>query len=109
MGIPAEEIHARVERPLAAVGMSGFDRRLPHHHLSLGQQKRISLATVLSMDPSVPVLDEPSAGLDPRGRRQRIKLMTQLPQTTLVSTHDMRPGAEVLPRCVVMERWEDRR
>lgn len=102
MGIPAEEIHARGERALAAVGMSGFERRLPHH-LSLGQRKRVALATVLSMDPSVFVLDEPSAGLDPRGRRELIKLMTDLPQTMLVSTHDMRLVAEVFPRCVVMD------
>ena len=102
MGVPADEIHARVERALAAVGMSGFERRLPHH-LSLGQRKRIALATVLSMDPSVLVLDEPSAGLDPRGRRELIQLMTALPQTMLVSTHDMRLVAEVFPRCVVID------
>jgi energy-coupling factor transporter ATP-binding protein EcfA2 len=102
MGIPAEEIHARVERALAAVGMSGFERRLPHH-LSLGQRKRVALATVLSMDPSVLVLDEPSAGLDPRGRRELIQLMVDLPQTMLVSTHDMRLVAEVFPRSVVMD------
>lgn len=102
MGIPAEEIHGRVERALAAVGMSGFERRLPHH-LSLGQRKRVALATVLSMDPSVLVLDEPSAGLDPRGRRELIKLMLELPQTMLVSTHDMRLVAEVFPRSVVMD------
>ncbi|MEX0783148.1 MAG: ABC transporter ATP-binding protein [Dehalococcoidia bacterium] len=102
MGVPAAEIHARVERALADVGMSGFERRLPHH-LSLGQRKRVSLATVLSMDPSVLVLDEPSAGLDPRGRRELIKLMTGLPQTMLVSTHDMRLVAEVFPRCIVID------
>jgi cobalt transport protein ATP-binding subunit len=102
MGVPAEELHVRVERALAAVGLAGFERRLPHH-LSLGQRKRVALATVLSMDPSVLVLDEPSAGLDPRGRRELIRLMTSLPQTMLVSTHDMRLVAEVFPRCVIMD------
>jgi energy-coupling factor transporter ATP-binding protein EcfA2 len=102
MGVRAEEIHARVERALAAVGLTGFERRLPHH-LSLGQRKRAALATVLSMDPSVLVLDEPSAGLDPRGRRELIRLLTSLPQTMVVSTHDMRLVAEVFPRCVVMD------
>jgi cobalt/nickel transport system ATP-binding protein len=102
MGLPEDEIHDRVERALAAVGMSGFERRLPHR-LSLGQRKRVAMATVLSMDPSVLVFDEPSAGLDPRGRRELIGLLHDLPQTLLVATHDMRLVAEVLPRTVVMD------
>jgi cobalt transport protein ATP-binding subunit len=102
MGIPESEIHDRVEAALAAVGMSGFERRLPHH-LSLGQRKRVAIATVLSMDPSVLVMDEPSAGLDPRGRRELIGLLRSLPQTLLIATHDMRLVAEVLPRTVVMD------
>jgi cobalt/nickel transport system ATP-binding protein len=102
MGVPEVEIHDRVERALAAVGMAGFERRLPHR-LSLGQRKRVALATVLSMDPSVLVFDEPSAGLDPRGRRELIALLRSLDQTMLVSTHDMRLVAEVFPRVVVMD------
>jgi len=102
MGLPEGEIHERVERALAAVGMSGFERRLPHH-LSLGQRKRVALATVLSMDPSVLAFDEPSSGLDPRGRRQFIGLLRTLSQTVIVATHDMRLVAEVLPRTVVMD------
>ena len=102
MGYPVAEIHDRVERALAAVGMSGSERRIPHR-LSLGQRKRVALATVLSMDPSVLVFDEPSAGLDPRGRRELIRLLRSLPQTQLVSTHDMRLVAEVFARTVVMD------
>ena len=102
MGLPDAEIHDRVERALAAVGMAGFERRLPHH-LSLGQRKRVSIATVLSMDPSVLVFDEPSAGLDPRGRRELIGLLRDLPQTMLIATHDMRLVSEVLPRTLVMD------
>ncbi|HEY7522576.1 MAG TPA: ABC transporter ATP-binding protein [Candidatus Limnocylindrales bacterium] len=102
MGIDEAEIHGRVERALAAVGMSGFEGRMPHR-LSLGQRKRVALATVLSMDPRVLVFDEPSAGLDPRGRRELIGVLGSLPQTSLVSTHDMRLVAEVFPRMVVMD------
>ena len=76
--------------------------------MSLGQRKRVALATVLSMDPSVLVFDEPSAGLDPRGRRELIGLLRGLPQTLLVSTHDMRLVAEVFPRMVVMDDGPDR-
>ena len=102
MGVPPAEVHTRVERALAAVGMSGFDHRVPHR-LSLGQRKRVALATVLSMDPSILVFDEPSAGLDPRGRRELIGLLRGLSQTLLVSTHDMRLVAEVFPRTIVMD------
>jgi cobalt transport protein ATP-binding subunit len=105
MGVPEVEIHERVERALAAVGMAGFERRLPHR-LSLGQRKRVALATVLSMDPTVLVFDEPSAGLDPRGRRELIGLLRSLDQTLLVSTHDMRLVAEVFPRMIVMDGGE---
>jgi len=102
MGMPTDEIHGRVERALSAVGMAGFERRMPHR-LSLGQRKRVALATVLSMDPEVLVFDEPSAGLDPRGRRELIDLLRGLSQTMIVSTHDMRLVAEVFPRVVVMD------
>jgi cobalt transport protein ATP-binding subunit len=102
MGMPAEEIHQRVERALREVGLTGFERRLPHH-LSLGQRKRAALATVLSMDPDVLVFDEPSSGLDPRGRRQLIGLLASLRQTLVIATHDMRLAAEVLSRTVMMD------
>lgn len=102
MGMEADAIHERVERALAAVGMAGSERRIPSR-LSLGQRKRVALATVLSMDPSVLVFDEPSAGLDPRGRRQLIDLLRGLPQTLIVATHDMRLVAEVLHRTVIMD------
>jgi cobalt transport protein ATP-binding subunit len=102
MGLPADEVHRRVERALAAVGMGAFAHRVPHR-MSLGQRKRVALATVLSMDPSILVFDEPSAGLDPRGRRELIRLLHSLDQTLLVSTHDMRLVAEVFPRTVVVD------
>ena len=59
--------------------MSGFEERMPHH-LSIGERKRIALATVLSMEPEILALDEPSAGLDPRARRGLIGLLRSLPQ-----------------------------
>jgi len=102
MGLADAEIRERVTRALGAVGLAGFEQRLPHH-LSLGQRKRAALATVLSMDPALLVLDEPSAGLDPRGRRELIRLLQSLPQTMLVSTHDMRLVAEIFPRTIIVD------
>ena len=102
MGVPEADIHHRVERALSAVGMSGYERRVPHH-LSLGQRKRVSVATVLSMDPSLLVFDEPTAGLDPRGRRELMAVMASRPETLLVSTHDLAMVAETLPRTVILD------
>ncbi len=102
MGVAHDDIHARVERALAAVGLAGFERRMPHR-LSLGERKRAAMATVLAMDPGVVVLDEPTAGLDPRGRRELIGLLRSMPQTMIVSTHDMRLVAEVFPRTVILD------
>ncbi len=102
MGLTKDDVDTRVARALAAVGLAGFERRQPFH-LSLGQRKRAALATVLSMSPELLVLDEPSAGLDPRGRRELINLLRSLDQTLLVSTHDMRLVAEIFPRTVILD------
>ena len=102
MGLPKAEVDSRVTAALEVVGLAGFEQRQPYH-LSIGQRKRAALATVLSMSPSVLVLDEPSAGLDPRGRRELINLFRGLEQTMLVSTHDMKLVAEVFPRTVIVD------
>jgi cobalt/nickel transport system ATP-binding protein len=101
MNLPEAEVRDRVTAALDQVGMSGFEGRMPHH-MSLGQRKRVAVATVLSMQPQVLALDEPSAGLDPRARRGLIELLHALPQTMLVSTHDMRMVADVFGRTVIL-------
>ena len=105
MGLPMHEVESRVESALEAVRMSAFRDRLSHH-LSVGEKKRIAIATVLSMVPQILVLDEPSAGLDPRGRRTLINLLRDLPITMLVSTHDMRLVQELFPRTIVMDEGQ---
>ena len=102
MGIPPTEIPERVQASLTDVGMPSAGERTPYH-MSHGEKKRVALATVLVMDPEILVLDEPTAGLDPGGRRDLIGLLSELPQTMLVATHDMRMVAEAFPRVVVMD------
>ena len=102
MGLAKDEVEARVMSALQAVRMTGYRDRLSHH-LSVGEKKRIAIATVLSMNPQILVLDEPSAGLDPRARRTLINLLRELPITMLVSTHDMRLVEELFPRTIVMD------
>jgi len=105
MGLPKEEITQKVKQALEDVGMAGSEERVPHH-LSAGEKKRVAIATVLSMDPEVLVLDEPTAGLDPRGRRELIQLLRGLPQTMLVATHDMRMVAELFERTVIIDEGQ---
>ena len=102
MGLSEEEVFTRVDSALEAVRMTSYRDRLSHH-LSVGEKKRIAIATVLSMEPSILILDEPSAGLDPRARRTLINLLRELPITMLISTHDMRMVQELFPRTIVMD------
>jgi cobalt/nickel transport system ATP-binding protein len=102
MGLPEDQVRRRVAWALQQVGMDDFGQRVSHH-LSIGEKKRVAIATVLSMSPQILVLDEPSAGLDPRARRSLINLLRDMTQTILVSTHDMRLVAELFPRVVIMD------
>lgn len=102
MGLPEEEVRERVDQALAMVNMSAYRDRLSHH-LSVGEKKRIAIATVMSMRPQILVLDEPSAGLDPRARRSLINLLRDLPITMLVSSHDLLMVQELFPRMVIMD------
>jgi energy-coupling factor transporter ATP-binding protein EcfA2 len=103
MGLPLDEVRRRTEAALAAVGMSAYGPRVSHH-LSVGEKKRIAIATVLSMEAQILVLDEPTAGLDPRARRGIINLLRGMPQTILASTHDLNFVRELFPRMVIMDQ-----
>lgn len=101
-GLPPDVIQERVKHALEAVEMSDYILRVSHH-LSMGEKKRIAIATVLSMEPEVLILDEPTAGLDPRARRSFINLLRELPMTMLVSSHDMLFVEELFPRMVILD------
>ena len=102
MGLPRDEIDRRVDEALSQVGLRGYAHRMPFH-LSGGEKKRAAIATVLSMRPELLVLDEPSAGLDPRARRGLIRLIDGLDRTILITTHDMHLVREIIPRSLIMD------
>lgn len=102
MNLSNDDVHRRSMEALAAVGMEEYADRISHH-LSIGEKKRIAIATVLSMDPKILVFDEPSAGLDPRARRSLINLLGDMDRTMLVATHDIRMVQELFPRTVVLD------
>ncbi|BCY19222.1 cobalt ABC transporter ATP-binding protein [Leptolinea sp. HRD-7] len=100
-GLSREEIDQRVNKALRAVQMDAFGDRNPYR-LSGGEKKRIAIATVLSMDPDILVFDEPTAGLDPRARRELIQLLQTLPQTLMIATHDLDLVELLTERMIIM-------
>lgn len=102
LGLPEDEILARRAAALDAVALGGLESK-PGADLSWGQRKRAALATVLSMRPSIMVLDEPTSNLDPRARRSMKELLAGLDTTLLIATHDMDLAWELCERVVVMQ------
>jgi cobalt import ATP-binding protein cbiO 2 len=105
LGVPTEEIWKRVDEALAAVGMTAFRLKSPNH-LSGGQKQRVAIAGVMAMHPKCIVLDEPTAMLDPNGRKEVIRTVTELNRsegvTVVLITHYMEEviGAD---RLIVMD------
>ena len=102
LGLAKGEVAARVGGALARVGLKGFEQRAPGH-LSGGEKRRVCLAGVLACEPEILVLDEPSSGLDPRGRRELIGLLRGLGITMLIATHDLEMVAELCGRAIVLD------
>lgn len=100
-GLDSQTVSAKVELALEEVKLAGFEDRHPFH-LSGGEKKRASIATVLSMSPEYLVLDEPTAGLDPKSRRELIALLNSLPQTLIVATHDLQMALELTTRVILL-------
>jgi cobalt/nickel transport system ATP-binding protein len=100
-GVEGSELETRVTDALTAVGMLEVADR-PPHHLSLGQRRRVAVATVLAMRPEIVVLDEPSSNLDPASRRELADILTSLEITMLMVTHDLPYALELCPRSLVI-------
>jgi cobalt/nickel transport system ATP-binding protein len=107
LGLDAETVSHRVEEALAMVGIEHLRERVPHH-LSGGEKKRVAIAGVIAMEPQVIVLDEPTAGLDPKGVKDLISVINALAReygiTVIFSTHDVSLVPEVADYIYVMHR-----
>lgn len=103
MGLDDAKIEQRVAEALAAVGAAELRHRAPGR-LSGGEKKRVAIATVLAMEPSILVLDEPTASLDPPARRQLLELIRTFRHTMLIATHDLELVRELCPRTLVLRR-----
>lgn len=105
LGLSQEEAVKRAVEALEMVGMAHSINRSPHQ-LSFGERKRVAIATVLAMQPKVLVLDEPTANLDPRSRRQLLNLLKQLKVTKVIATHDLDAALDLCGRVVVMDEGQ---
>ena len=102
-GLTDAEVEDRVRRAVGVVGVEQLLDR-PPHHLSGGEKRAVSIATVLAMAPEALVLDEPSAGLDPHSRRQVIRLLQDLSCTRIIASHDLDLILDVCQRVILMHR-----
>lgn len=107
LNLPEAEVHKRVTEALGAVQALPLRGRAIHH-LSFGEQKRVSLAGVLAMRPSVLILDEPTAGLDPAGEAQMMQLLKKLNReekmTVILATHSVDMLPLFADRITVLDR-----
>ncbi len=103
MGLDKEQVLRKVDEALKQVDMSTFAGRLSHH-LSFGEKKRVSIATVLSMDTEILVLDEPTSNLDPKHRRGLIEFLNQQAITMIIASHDREMILETCQRVILLDK-----
>jgi cobalt/nickel transport system ATP-binding protein len=105
-GLDEKAVRKRVWRALHAAGLVGYEERVPHH-LSYGEKKRVAFAGVLAMEPEILLLDEPTANLDPRNRRDLLAMVNGLNRrgtTVVTATHDMEAVTDLADRVYVLNR-----
>ena len=106
LGLPPDAVRRAVQDALGYVGLRGYEKR-PPHHLSGGEKKRVAIAGILAMEPSVLVFDEPTNTLDPASSEEVMELLDELAsggRTVLVSTHDVELAYRWADSVILMER-----
>ena len=104
-GLNDQEIAERVQRALETVGISHLAHRAPFK-LSGGEKRAASIATILSLDPDILIMDEPTTGLDPRSRRKLIHLLDSFDHTKIIASHDLEMVLATCSRVILMEDGE---
>jgi len=104
-GYGEEGVRQQVARALDWVGMSGYESR-SSHHLSVGEKKRISIATVLAMSPEILVIDEPTSSLDPGSKGALTTLLKNLPMAKVIASHDLEFIRALCQRVVILDKGQ---
>lgn len=104
-GLPKDEVEKRVNRALELVGISHLrDKQI--FKMSGGEKKLVSIATILSMTPDIILMDEPSIALDPRNRRNLIRILNSFEHLKLIASHDLDMILDTCERTIVMSGGE---
>ena len=104
-GLSREEAEARADRALAQLGLEDLKNR-HNHKLSGGEKRMAAIATILAMDPEAILMDEPTSALDPYNRRMIIRTICALPQTKLITSHDLDMILDTCSRVLLLDRGE---
>jgi cobalt/nickel transport system ATP-binding protein len=105
LGLDEAEVARRVAAAMEIVGAGGLEDRVPHH-LSGGERRMVSIATVMALEPALVIYDEPSANLDIRSRRRLVTYLQGAGQTQLIASHDLELILEVCPRAVLLDEGQ---
>lgn len=100
-GLPEEEVERRVELALQAVNIVHL-REKPIYKMSDGEKKLVSIATILSMTPDILLMDEPSVALDPKNRRNLIRILNQFDHLKIIASHDLDMILDTCNRTILM-------
>jgi cobalt/nickel transport system ATP-binding protein len=106
VGLAPADAERKARACLASVGLAGYELRVPHH-LSFGEKKRVAIAAALALDPEVLLLDEPTAGLDPKSASELLDVLFELKdrkKTILTTTHDLHLATELCDRVLVVSK-----
>ena len=104
-GLSREEAEARADRALAQLGLEDLKSR-HNHKLSGGEKRMAAIATILAMEPEAILMDEPTSALDPYNRRMIIRTICALPQTKLITSHDLDMILDTCSRVLLLDRGE---
>jgi len=103
LGLPEQEVEARVVHALETVGASHLRNR-PPHKLSGGEKRAVAIAAILAVSPDILVMDEPTSNLDPLSRKRLISLLQSFEHTKIIATHDLDMALDVCERTIVLHK-----
>jgi cobalt/nickel transport system ATP-binding protein len=101
--LTADEVTTRVTWAMTHLGLQGYNDKVPHN-LSYGEKKKVALAGVLAMKPDILLLDEPTANLDLKARKELLNLLTNLPTTIILATHDINAALVLAQRVYLINK-----
>lgn len=104
-GLSRDEVRSRVTEALASLNLTGFEK-LTSHHLSLGERKRVALATVLAMKPEIVAFDEPFSNLDPSMVLQLMELIKSMDSTQVIVSQSVLPVIAICDRMAILKDGE---